>query len=99
MQPWKCKDYLLNGFSLRTIVLVRVHDQQIEGNAISMAFDTSFTSTVSIHIYILLIYLFFDKYIYSIYIGRYIRSVGWQSLKKNNTNIANQTMGKSVLPL
>ena len=38
------------------------------------------------YIYILLIYLFFDKYIYiySIYIGRYIRSVGWQSLKKKH---------------
>ena len=55
--------------------MVRVQDQQIEGNAISMAFDTSFTSTVSIHIYIytyIYIYIvdipFFDKYIYSIYI-------------------------------
>ena len=37
--PWKSKDYFFNGFSLKTIVLVRVYYQQILGNVIFMVFD------------------------------------------------------------
>ena len=29
--PWKSNDYLLNGFSVKTIVLVRVYNQQFQG--------------------------------------------------------------------
>ena len=31
-KPWKSKDYFLNGFSVKTIALVRVYYQQILGN-------------------------------------------------------------------
>ena len=37
--PWKSKDYFLNGFSVKTIVLVRVYYQQILGNVMFMVFD------------------------------------------------------------
>ena len=49
--PWKSKDYFLNGFFRKTIVLVRVYYQQILGNVIFMVFDfhdvNSFVSFVS----------------------------------------------------
>ena len=32
--PWKSKDFFFNGFSVKTIVLVRVYYQQILGNVI-----------------------------------------------------------------
>ena len=32
--PWKSKDYFLNGFSVKTIVLVRVYYQKVLGNII-----------------------------------------------------------------
>ena len=37
--PWKSKDYFLYVFSVKTIVLVRVYNQQFQGTIILMAFD------------------------------------------------------------
>ena len=37
--PWKSKDYFLYGFSVKTIVLVRVYNQQFQGTILLMAFD------------------------------------------------------------
>ena len=37
--PWQSKDYLLNGSSAKTIVLVRVYNQQFQGTIVSMVFD------------------------------------------------------------
>ena len=31
--PWKSKDYLLNGFSVKTSVLVKVYNQQFQGSS------------------------------------------------------------------
>ena len=38
-KPWKSKDYFLYGFSVKTIVLVRVYNQQFQGTILLMAFD------------------------------------------------------------
>ena len=37
--PRKSKDYFLRGFSVKTIVLVRVYNQQFQGTILLMAFD------------------------------------------------------------
>ena len=37
--PWKSKDYLLNGFSEKTIILVGIYNQQFQGTIILMVFD------------------------------------------------------------
>ncbi len=37
--PWKSKDYWLNGFSEKTIVLVGIYNQQFQGTIILMVFD------------------------------------------------------------
>ena len=36
---WKSKDYLLNGLSDKTIILVGICNQQFQGTIISMVFD------------------------------------------------------------
>ena len=38
-KPWKSKDYFLYGFSVKTIVLVRINDQQFKGTIFFMVFD------------------------------------------------------------
>ena len=37
--PWKSKDYFLNGFSVKTIVLVGIYNQQFKGTILFMVFD------------------------------------------------------------
>ena len=37
--PCKSKDYFLNGFSVKTIVLVGIYNQQFQGTIILMVFD------------------------------------------------------------
>ena len=37
--PWKSKDYFLNGFSVKTIVLVVIYHQQFKGTILFMVFD------------------------------------------------------------
>ena len=39
IRPWKSKDYLLNGFSEKTIILVGIYNQQFQGTIILMVFD------------------------------------------------------------
>ena len=39
LQPCKSKDYFLNGFSVKTIVLVGIYNQQFQGTIILMVFD------------------------------------------------------------
>ena len=36
---WKSKDYFLNGFSVKTIVLVGIYNQQFKGTILFMVFD------------------------------------------------------------
>ena len=38
-KPWKSKDYFLNGFSVKTIVLVGIYNQQFKGTILFMVFD------------------------------------------------------------
>ena len=38
-KPCKSKDYFLNGFSVKTIVLVGIYNQQFQGTIILMVFD------------------------------------------------------------
>ena len=38
-RPWKSKDYFLNGFSVKTIVLVGIYNQQFKGTILFMVFD------------------------------------------------------------
>ena len=38
-EPWKSKDYFLNGFSVETIVLVGIYNQQFKGTILFMVFD------------------------------------------------------------
>ena len=38
-KPWKSKDYFLNGFSAKTIVLVGIYNQQFKGTILFMVFD------------------------------------------------------------
>ena len=37
--PWKSKDYFLNVFSVKTIVLVGIYNQQFKGTILFMVFD------------------------------------------------------------
>ena len=37
--PWKSKDYFLNGFSVKTIVLVGIYNQQFKGTILFLFFD------------------------------------------------------------
>ena len=37
--PWKSKEYYLNGFSAKAIVLVGIYNQQFQGTVILMVFD------------------------------------------------------------
>ena len=37
--PWKSKDYFLNGFSVKTIVLVGIYNQQFKGSILFMVLD------------------------------------------------------------
>ncbi len=37
--PCKSKGYFLNGFSVKTIVLVGIYNQQFQGTIILMVFD------------------------------------------------------------
>ena len=37
--PWKSKDYFLNGFSVQTIVLAGIYNQQFKGTILFMVFD------------------------------------------------------------
>ena len=37
--PCKSKDYFLNGFSVKTIVLVGIYNQHFQGTIILMVFD------------------------------------------------------------
>ena len=37
--PWKSKDYFLNGFSVKNIVLVGIYNQQFKGTILFMVFD------------------------------------------------------------
>ena len=38
-EPWKSKDYFLNGFSGKTIFLVGIYNQQFKGTILFMVFD------------------------------------------------------------
>ncbi len=37
--PWKSKDYFLNGFSVKTIALVGIYNQQFKGTILFMVLD------------------------------------------------------------
>ena len=39
--PWKLKDYLLNVFPAKTMVLVRVYNQQLQGTSLLIVFDAA----------------------------------------------------------
>ena len=47
--PWKSKDYFLNGFSVKTIVLVGIYNQQFKGTILFMVFDFQGIYIYSIH--------------------------------------------------
>lgn len=37
--PWSPKDYCLNAFCIKTIVLIRIYNQQFQGTILLMVFD------------------------------------------------------------
>ena len=56
--PWKSKDYFLNGFSVKTIVLVGIYNQQFKGTILFMVLDFQ-----GIYIYIFNICINMYKYV------------------------------------
>ena len=50
--PWKSKDYFLNGFSVKTIVLVGIYNQQFKGAILFMVFDFQGIYIYDIHVYV-----------------------------------------------
>ena len=46
--PWKSKDYILNRISVKTIVLVRVYNQQFQGTILLMVFEPRYISIYNI---------------------------------------------------
>ena len=38
-EPWKSKDYFLNDFSVKTLALVGIYNQQFKGTILFMVFD------------------------------------------------------------